>query len=98
MKKRNILSGYTKVTKEELINVEKTLKDLIPLVTENGQAVAAIFEDDTYTYVPSCDLEWVLSEILTDDVSMSEIHNGEVTVIIEKKTSKNGREYFTMFR
>lgn len=97
MKKRNILSGYTKVSKEELVNVEKTLKDLIPLTTENGQAVAAIFDDDSYTYVPSCDVEWVLNEILTDDVSMAEIHNGEVTIKINKKISKNGREYFTMF-
>lgn len=97
MKKRNILSDYTKIDKKDIVNKEMKLTNLIPLTTEKGDAVVAVFEDDTYTYVPSTDLQWVIDEVLTDDESMNEITTVGFMVTVREHTSKNGRSYYTMF-
>lgn len=97
MKKRNVLSDYTKIDKKDIVNKEKKLVNLMPLTTENGEAVVAIFDDDTYTYVPSADLQWVLDEVLTDEESMEEITTVGFLVTVKEHTSKNGRNYYTMF-
>lgn len=96
MKKKNILSGYTKVDKEQLIGQTLTVVDLIKLNTENGEAVAVIFDDNTFTYLPTADLDYIRNEIMPNEEYMEEIHSG-YAVIIEKKTSKNGRTYYVMF-
>lgn len=97
MLQRNPLSNYTKVDKKAIVGKESIIKELMPLKTQKGDAVVAIFTDDTYTYVPSADLDWVLDELMEDEESMKELATDGLKVTVKEHTSKNGRNYFTMF-
>ena len=97
MKKRNVLADYTKIDKGDIIGKQMKLVNLIPLTTKNGEAVVAVFEDNTYTFVPSADLQWVIDEVLNDEESMNEITTAGYMVTVEENMSGNGRKYYTMF-
>lgn len=93
---KNALSKYTKVDKETLIGKQVKVVDLVPVTTENGRAMAAIMDDNTFTYVPSADVDFAY-QLLADADSINEIREKGIMVTITAKTSKSNRTYYVMF-